>query len=278
MLLDMHCHLSALSHDWQSAPSGNWQFLAKREMEIRKKEGILSFLSGGTPWQWEMLLELRQRENFLSSFGIHPWYGDLYFPEGMEEYVKKCDAVGEIGMDNVWCQVDLSIQKKVFEKQLLLAADLHKPVILHTKGQERTVASMLRGFPEKVCVHWYSGSERDLEAYLERDCYFTLGPDVALFCRGNLEDFSDEKQKEAQVRMRMLREIPKNRLFLETDGISAAAWAVGEESLPLEKLGHVLRENLFAAASFKGVCPKELEAQFLDNLREFLLPDSGLSL
>lgn len=40
-------------------------------------------------------------------------------------------------MDSVWCDVDLKIQKEVFEKQLQLAQALNKPVILHTKGQEK---------------------------------------------------------------------------------------------------------------------------------------------
>lgn len=40
-------------------------------------------------------------------------------------------------MDSVWCDVDLKIQKEVFEKQLQFAQALNKPVILHTKGQEK---------------------------------------------------------------------------------------------------------------------------------------------
>ena len=40
-------------------------------------------------------------------------------------------------MDSVWCDVDLKIQKEVFEKQLQLAQALNKPVILHTKVRKK---------------------------------------------------------------------------------------------------------------------------------------------
>ena len=53
--------------------------------------------------------------------------------------LKQASIIGEIGMDSVWCDVDLEIQKEVFEKQLQLAKEWDKPVILHTKGQEKTI-------------------------------------------------------------------------------------------------------------------------------------------
>ena len=52
--------------------------------------------------------------------------------------------VGEIGMDSVWCQVPLPIQERVFREQLAMACSLKKPVVLHTKGQEKAIASILK--------------------------------------------------------------------------------------------------------------------------------------
>ncbi len=65
------------------------------------------------------------------------------------------------GMDSVWCDIPLDIQQKRLEEQLQIAADLKKPVLLHTKGQEKRIAELLRGFPYHICVHWYSGTEQD---------------------------------------------------------------------------------------------------------------------
>ncbi len=36
--------------------------------------------------------------------------------------LKKAPIIGEIGMDSVWCDLDLNIQKEVFEKQRLQLA------------------------------------------------------------------------------------------------------------------------------------------------------------
>lgn len=79
--------------------------------------------------------------------------------------------------DPVWCDIPLDIQQKRLEEQLQIAADLKKPVLLPYEGQEKRIAELLCGFPYHICVHWYSGTEQDLEPYLDMGCYFTLGPD-----------------------------------------------------------------------------------------------------
>lgn len=103
------------------------------------------------------------------------------------------------GMDSVWCDIPLDIQQKRLEEQLQIAADLKKPVLLHTKGQEKRIAELLRGFPYHICAHWYSGTEQDLEPYLDLGCYFTLGPDFSAACgsaadRRLLRGFSKEEK------------------------------------------------------------------------------------
>ena len=107
-------------------------------------------------------------------------------------------------MDSVWCDIPLDIQQKRLEEQLQIAADLKKPVLLHTKGQEKRIAELLRGFPYHICVHWYSGTEQDLEPYLDMGCYFTLGPDFSAACgsvadRRLLRGFSKEEKTETVI-------------------------------------------------------------------------------
>lgn len=149
----------------------------------------------------------------LLSFGIHPWYSDKYEPGDYIEAFQACSAVGEIGMDSVWCSVSLERQEKVFMQQLSIAADLHKSVILHTKGQERRIAQLIQDFPEKICVHWYSGTIQDLQPYLEKDCYFTLGPDFSV---------------NTKLHRYLLGHLSADRLFLESDGIASIIWAEQE--------------------------------------------------
>ena len=143
--------------------------------------------------------QFQNREELLLSFGIHPWYADQPRTEEMQEAYGECDYIVEIGMDSVWCDIPLDIQQKRLEEQLQIAADLKKPVLLHTKGQEKRIAELLRGFPYHICVHWYSGTEQDLEPYLDMGCYFTLGPDFSAACgsvadRRLLRGFSKEEK------------------------------------------------------------------------------------
>ena len=174
-MIDMHAHLACLEGGESSCSAGKAgeyasAFLeekreeAREELDLRESLGITTCFSSGTPFQWQVLERYRDRTSVLRSFGIHPWYAHQYDPDLYAEYFRQCDVVGEIGMDSVWCEVPLDIQKKRLERQLQIAADLHRPVILHTKGQEAAIAGMLADFPEKICIHWYSGDEKGLDA------------------------------------------------------------------------------------------------------------------
>lgn len=66
-------------------------------------------------------------------------------------YLEKCQVIGEIGMDSLWCNVPLKRQKEILE--------------------------LIRKYPNTYLVHWYS-ADHDLDGYLDLDCYFSVGPDV----------------------------------------------------------------------------------------------------
>ena len=123
-------------------------------------------------------------------------------------YLEKCQVIGEIGMDSLWCNVPLKRQKEVLEKQLQIAAEWKKPVVLHTKDQEREILELIRKYPNIYLVHWYS-ADHDLDGYLDLDCYFSIGPDVI---------WNPAVQQVA-------RRVPENRILLETDGMDAVKWA-----------------------------------------------------
>lgn len=279
-MIDMHAHLSC-----------------PEELEFRKKQGVFTCFSAGTPEEWNLFWQTGaeqkgteqkgteqksigqtgEERDYLVSFGIHPWYANRYDVSEVGGCLRNCDFIGEIGMDSVWCEVPLALQQDRFERQLQIAADLKKPVILHTKGQERRIAEIIRDFPGRVCVHWYSGDRKNLEKFMEQDCYFTLGPDTARLCVGTDHrltaqewNTSAAENEAAQVRRQMVREIPVERLFVETDGIGAVAWARGVERLELTEIFPVLRENMEYTAAQKKLAPEVLEARMKKNLLEFL--------
>ena len=254
-MLDMHAHLACFSDEYAGSLSEEGKLeLAYQELILREKYGLTTVFSCGTPEEWNFMQ--RYRGECLLSFGIHPWYSDRYQPQDYQECFRECAVVGEIGMDSVWCDVPLLMQREVFEQQLEIAAQLGKSVILHTKGQEAQIAELIRDFPGQICVHWYSGDEDTFERFLETGCYFTLGPDLA------------EKEK-AALYSRMIREIPPDRLFLETDGVSSIAWARGKEYVPLKDAPVVLGQNLTYVAQQKQISPKQLQNVMWENLRRF---------
>lgn len=276
-MIDMHAHFFCIN-DEQSVSD---------ELAVRREAGLRTFFSCGTPEEWDMTKKFCVGEENHVSFGIHPWYANRYDAREYMELFEACDAVGEIGMDSVWCDVPLEEQRRQFARQLEIAAQLGKAVVLHTKGQEKEIAEMIRDFPNPVCVHWYSGAADTFTQFLESDCYFTLGPDFSHLCEmaqrvqtGPAGDgVKNETQispagginaAQAQLYGRMAREIPLNRIFLETDGISAVAWALGSEYTGLEQISRILSENAVYLAEIRNIEEEDLCRRMEQNLHEFL--------
>lgn len=184
----------------------------EEELLSRKRENIASLICAGTPEEAERLMLLCEHSPFspilLPALGLHPWQaGNVSFRD-MEPWLLEASVIGEIGMDSVWCDVPLPEQERAFCAQLELASALKKPVVLHTKGQEKKIAGLIRNYENTYLVHWYSGVE-GLSEFLELDCYFTVGPDVF---------YNPPVQRAARL-------APENRLLVETDGCPAVKWA-----------------------------------------------------
>ncbi len=81
------------------------------------------------PWNWE-------ENDSHYSIGIHPIFIDQSEPTTDLQTIKdklddpKCLAIGEIGLDKI-TSIDFKIQEEIFIRQLELAKQHHKPVIIH---------------------------------------------------------------------------------------------------------------------------------------------------
>ena len=184
--------------------------------------------------------------------GLHPWQAGRYSVKDMLPFIRQSPVLGEIGLDSVWTDVDMGVQRAAFAEQLEIAAALGRPVVLHTKGMEAEAARMLEGCPVRKLVHWYS-CEDHLERYLEQDCFFTVGPDW---------------QSNPAVR-RVIARVPLNRLLTETDGFGAVGWALGRPGSPAD-IVPALEGELAAIAEARGATPAEAAAIVEDNLHAFI--------
>jgi TatD family hydrolase len=122
-------------------------------------------------------------------------------------------AIGECGLDYNRNFSPSLAQRKCFENQLALAAQLGKPVFLHVRSAEASTSAfddflaILKKYRANLpgaVVHCFTGEMSELEAYLSLDCYIGI---TGWIC--------DERRGGHLIPL--LRHIPEDRLLLETD-------------------------------------------------------------
>lgn len=120
--------------------------------------------------------------------------------------LRKCVAVGEIGLDYYWDQSDREVQKKWFVRQLDLARECGLPVIIHSRDAAKDTVDIMTA--EKAgeiggVVHCYSYTKETARVFLDMGFFFGIG--------GVLTFKNARKLKEA------VEYIPLDRIVLETD-------------------------------------------------------------
>jgi TatD DNase family protein len=111
-------------------------------------------------------------------------------------------AIGEIGLDFYRDYAPRGDQRRLFEEQLRLAAELRKPVIVHTRGADAETAALLAEFDGRVVMHCFS-TPALLPVALDRGYYVSFAGNVTYPKADDLRDAA------AQV--------PADRLLAETD-------------------------------------------------------------
>jgi len=111
-------------------------------------------------------------------------------------------AVGETGLDNFRDYAPAERQRALFERQLELAAELGKPVVIHTRAADDETVDALTGFDGTVVLHCFS-SPPLLPTALERGWYVSFAGNVTY------PKARDLREAAAQV--------PVDRLLAETD-------------------------------------------------------------
>lgn len=220
-------------------------------LPVLQKNCVYCIANSDNLQEYEMLKAAKMPEMIISA-GIHPWKADVTKWEEMLPALEEAKVIGEIGLDNVWCNVDMEIQCSIFLRQLELAAQRKKPVVLHTKGMEKEVLEIIRRFPNRYLVHWYS-CENYLEEYIQMGCWFTVGPAV-------LQD----KAVEAVAWKASI-----HRLLIESDGIEGISWGQNREIKTIEYL-EAMKEHLYAVAKIRNCEAEKLAEQMKQNLVEFI--------
>lgn len=142
------------------------------------------------------------------SMGIHPWFiKEATLDQEFEILTQKiqdknCLAIGECGLDKR-IDVPLDLQQAVFERQLLLAQHVQKPVIIHCVAafDELIECTKRLQIEVPIIVHGFSKNSQVANQLIQQGFYISFGK--YLFQMPNLAS--------------VLNQIPEERFFLETD-------------------------------------------------------------
>jgi TatD DNase family protein len=166
----------------------------------------------------------------------------------------KAVAIGEIGLDYFRDYAPHDVQRRLFEAQLRMAADVGAAVVVHTRAADADTLAALAGFSGRVVLHCFS-SPHLLEPALERGWYVSFAGNVTY-------------PKAADLRL-AATQVPAGRILAETDSPYLAPQPVrGRRNEP----AYVLH-TLAALAQARGEDARELGLQIERNAVEcFGLP------
>jgi TatD DNase family protein len=164
----------------------------------------------------ETLVLAEQHRGVYACLGIHPHEAGGAEAGRAEELRpllahERAVAIGETGLDYFRDYAPRDAQRALFDRQLALATELHKPVVIHTRDADDDTLAALAGFDGTVILHCFS-SPALLEPALEHGWYLSFA--------GNVTYPKAPDLREAAKR------VPRDRLLAETDSPYLAPQAV----------------------------------------------------
>ena len=144
-----------------------------------------------------------------AAIGVHPdEVGELNEDkiQHMKELCcnKKVVAVGEIGLDYYWDNEPHEVQQKWFIRQLELAGEVKKPVIIHSREAAADTMYIMKNYAQGLgVIHCYSYSREMAEEYVKMGFYIGIGGVVTFKNAKKLKDVAAA--------------IPIEKIVLETD-------------------------------------------------------------
>ncbi|MDJ0836313.1 MAG: TatD family hydrolase [Acidobacteriota bacterium] len=144
--------------------------------------------------------------------GVHPHYARDFTDRTLDTLRglsarPEVVAVGECGLDFNRNFSPPEDQKRAFEAQLELAAEVNLPLFLHERDAYPTLRDMIerrRDCLGALVVHCFTGNREALDAYLALDCHIGI---TGWIC--------DERR--GQDLLELVKHIPADRLMIETD-------------------------------------------------------------
>jgi TatD DNase family protein len=196
-MIDTHAHLDACADP------------AEVVLERARAAGVVRVITVGTTIDScrSALRVADAEEGVFAVLGIHPHEAGGPEADRLDELRgllahERAVAVGETGLDHYRDYAPHDAQQRLFERELEVASELDKPVVVHTRAADEATADALRAFDGTVILHCFS-SPPLLEVALERGYYVSFA--------GNVTYPKASELRECAAR------VPADRILAETD-------------------------------------------------------------
>jgi TatD DNase family protein len=170
------------------------------------------------------------------SMGLHPWYLNAATLEEELESLRsnmsrpEVLAVGECGLDRL-SDTNWELQLQAFQKQIDLAEEVNKPLIIHCVKAFNDVLALVKNV--KVIFHGINNKLSIIQPVIDAGYYLSFGKSLLGFNEAILNTF---------------RETPLEQVFLETDDADVD-----------------IKEIYKSAARIKDISEKEIVLQIEKN-------------
>ena len=202
-IFDTHAH-----YDDEDFDTDRYELL-----ESMKEHGVGTIVNiGASMRSCKTTLALAEKYPFVyGALGVHP--SDC--GEMTEEDIRwiktnaaneKIVAIGEIGLDYYWDNVERDVQKKWFVRQLEIAKETGLPVIIHSRDAAQDTLEIMKAEHKDTTggvIHCFSYGVEMAREYLNMDYFIGVG--------GVLTFKNGKKLKE------VVEYAPMDKLVLETD-------------------------------------------------------------
>lgn len=240
-MIDAHCHLDLYPNPAQVIQEINRQELYVIAVTTTPKafEGNLRFI--GTS------------KRIRVAVGLHP---ELVKDRAHEidllcSLIPRTKYVGEVGLDGGSAhKASFGLQREIFRKILFTCSkEGGKIISVHSRSAATAVLDEIEVNPGlgRPILHWFSGTEKELDRAIELGCWFSVGPAMLASKRGAL----------------LASRMPITRILTETDG----PFGIIDKKPPMP---WDVKKSIYHLATISNNAPDEIEQQINNNLRELI--------
>jgi len=206
MIIDTHAHIDGTDYDEDR----------EAVIERARENGVQYIVNIGCDIESSYSsMELAEQYDLIyATAGIHPHDvksidDDTYAHLRQLLLHPKVIALGEIGLDFFKNYSPHDVQRTHFRKQIELAREMNKPIIVHCRDAKEDTISILSEFYPKDATarsgifHCFSGDQELAEQALEMGFYISFSGSLTF--------------KKSEILREVAKTIPADRLFAETD-------------------------------------------------------------